>query len=65
MEEAKRIADEIQNGTAYTVAGFRLFSKNGQLTAKARQGEAPLSLSEVVDFIAAALALNKPVMKCH
>ncbi len=65
MEEAKRIADEIQNGTAYTLAGIRLFSKNGQLFAKSRQGEAPLSRVEVVEFIAVALELNKPAMKCH
>lgn len=59
------IANEIKDGTAYTVAGFRLFNKNGYLTIRNRKGECFLTLNELVEFIEYALKLNKAVMKCR
>lgn len=65
-DRAIGIVKEIKSGSAYFVGPFRLFYKQGKITAAApRKGEATLSDTGAVGFVKSAILANKPVMKAR
>lgn len=65
-DRAAEIIDAVKGGESWQIGAFRLYMKNGALTAHVnRRGDAGLSEAEALHLCRYAIGSGQCVMKCN